>query len=153
MGCCCTCFFVWQIWFGTHGGVSMFAFRVISLLIQISQKLIFGRWGGDILTLKDEMHTDMQKLIAPLKESLAVQIKIAWEDGLKECQAVRKQNTELNLRIGKVEKDNKCLTTNGLITLSYSGTGTGTDIMQNISHYTGTGTGIISGKCLFTCPK
>ena len=46
---------------------------------------------------------------------------------------------------------------NGVFTLAVSGTGmgigTGTSIMQNISHYTGTGTGEITGKTLFTCPK
>ena len=46
---------------------------------------------------------------------------------------------------------------NGVFTLAWSETGTGTDagtgIMQNISHYTGTGTGQITGKTLFTCPK
>ena len=38
----------------------------------------------------------------------------------------------------------------GVFTLAWSGTGTGKnglyDIMQNVSHYTGTGTGEITGK-------
>ena len=48
--------------------------------------------------------------------------------------------------IALIEKNEVTLGPNGLITLAYSGTGTGDrknglyEIIQNISHYTGTGT-------------
>ena len=59
----------------------------------------------------DEVQQDMKTLISPLKEriNLLLKIKNSWESGLKECNALRSINTELNARINKVENDKKLL--------------------------------------------
>ena len=63
----------------------------------------------EVQSLKDEINTDMNSLINPIKASLDIllEVKTAWEHGLKECQAVRNQNAELKMQIEKVETENK----------------------------------------------
>ena len=69
--------------------------------------------NSNITSLKKDINADMHTLIDPIKVSLDIllEMKSTWEIGLKECQAVRCENTELRLRIEKVETENKRLTT------------------------------------------
>ena len=65
----------------------------------------------DFVTLKQGINTDMHSLIAPIKASLDIllEVKAAWEIGLKECNAVRLENSELRMRIEKIEIENRKL--------------------------------------------
>ena len=62
----------------------------------------------EIQSLKDEISTEMNNLIAPLKASLdlLLEMKSTWEIGIKECHSTRTQNFELKQRIDRVEKEN-----------------------------------------------
>ena len=62
----------------------------------------------EMQSLKEEISTEMHNLIAPLKASLDVllEVKSAWEIGIKECHTTRAQNLELKQRIDNVEKEN-----------------------------------------------
>ena len=61
--------------------------------------------------MRDEICDDTHALIKPLKASIdaLLQIKEAWEIGLKECQDIKCKNLELQHRIERIEEDNKCL--------------------------------------------
>ena len=65
----------------------------------------------ELLELKEEMKTDMEMLITPLKASIdaLLQIKQAWEEGIKECRTLQQINVKLSTQIEKVEDDNKQL--------------------------------------------
>ena len=66
--------------------------------------------------------------------------------------SVKQENTLATVTVKKLTHTVFKSQSNGVFTLAWSGTGTGTgknglyDIMQNVSHYTGTGTGKITGK-------
>ena len=66
----------------------------------------------ELQELKEEMRNDMRELISPLKQSidLLLQIKDAWEEGLRECNSICQINCDLNARVINLEKDNKMLT-------------------------------------------
>ena len=51
--------------------------------------------------LHDEMHSDMQKIIEPLQESIKEMLL-----GLRECQNLRRENEDLHRRVKIVEADN-----------------------------------------------
>ena len=57
------------------------------------------------------MKNDMEMLIILLKASInaLLQIKHAWEDGIKECRTLQQLNATLTIRIEMVEDDNKQL--------------------------------------------
>ena len=65
----------------------------------------------DFVTLKQGINTDMHSLIAPIKASLDIllEVKAACEIGLEERNAVRLENSELRMRIEKVETENRKL--------------------------------------------
>ena len=65
----------------------------------------------ELLELKEEMKTDMEMLITLPKASIdaLLQIKQAWEEGIKECRTLQQLNVKLSTRIEKVEGDNKQL--------------------------------------------
>ena len=67
----------------------------------------------ELQSLRDEIKTDTHELIEPLKASLDIllQIKNAREEGLKECQAVKSKNIELQFCVERVEQENRCLNT------------------------------------------
>ena len=68
----------------------------------------------EMQSLKEEISTEMHNLIVPLKASLDVllEVKSAWEIGIKECQTTWAQNLELKQRIdnesGTKTKDRQC---------------------------------------------
>ena len=66
----------------------------------------------ELQSLRDEICADTHALNEPLKASIdaLLQIKGAWETGLKECQEIKCKNMELQHRIAKIEEDNKRLT-------------------------------------------
>ena len=59
----------------------------------------------------EDLRSEVEEMITPLKESINIllEIKTAWELSLKDCNALRNQNYELNARITKVENENKQL--------------------------------------------
>ena len=65
----------------------------------------------ELVALREEIHADTIELIGPLKASLELLLegKSAWEEGLQECQVVKIKNTELQVRVEKVEEENRKL--------------------------------------------
>ena len=55
----------------------------------------------ELEALRDEMHSDMQKIIEPLQESIKEMLL-----GLRECQNLRRENEDLHRRVKIVEADN-----------------------------------------------
>ena len=55
----------------------------------------------ELEALRDEMHSDMQKIIEPLQESIKEMLL-----GLRECQNLRRENENLYHRVKIVEADN-----------------------------------------------
>ena len=56
-----------------------------------------NKLAPELQSLRDEIRADTHALIEPLKASIDVllQIKEAWETGLKECQEIKCKNIEL----------------------------------------------------------
>ena len=65
----------------------------------------------ELIALREEICADTIELIGPLKASLELllEVKNAWEEGLHECKIVKTKNTELQVRVEKVEEENRKL--------------------------------------------
>ena len=61
--------------------------------------------------LRSDMQKDMENLITSLQDSInmLVDINKKWETSLKECNDLKQQNLELNMRMIKMEKENELL--------------------------------------------
>ena len=62
----------------------------------------------ELKELKDEMKNDMEILVTPFKANInaLLQIKQAWEVGIKECKTLQQLNSTLTMWLVKVEDDN-----------------------------------------------